>query len=241
MNSGICRCLRYIDDFIILAPDKESAEQQFAQGRRLLARHGLEASQEKEFRGDITRGFVFLGVELANGTIKPSRESRRRMLQNVSTLLREGASAFRSHGKTGTIDPSLSLIRTLYEVRGIVSGWGHHYSFCNEQNIFSQLDQEVDHLLREYLGTYGDSVKRTDPKGRRLLLGVPLLERLASRPFLWTKPKTPQAPPLSLQGANVPNLATSRNSQGWCGPASAGPLRARLPRSTSGPSGALEL
>jgi hypothetical protein len=126
------------------------------------------------------------------------------MLRNVAGLLREGASAFRSYARTGRIAPSDSLSRTLYEARGIVSGWGHYYSFCNETNILSQLDREIDRLLAEYFGTYRDVIKQIDPKSRRLLIGVPLLEEFASHPFLWKKPKPPDAPLLPSQSTTAP-------------------------------------
>ncbi len=125
------------------------------------------------------------------------------------SLLREGASAFRVP-RLDRDDYAVGfLIRTLYEAKGIVSGWGHHYSFCNEKNILSQLDREVDHLLRDYFGAYRDTIKRVDPRGRRHLIGIPLLAEFASHPFLWKTPKIAEASLSSLPGTTVPVLATS--------------------------------
>ena len=187
MNSGSCCCIRYIDDFIILAPDRKTAENQFTCGVKLLAKHGLEVSADKTFRGDVARGFAFLGIELANGAIRPSRESRQRWLANVRNVLDDSMRAFRSHKKSGTMDRSFSLLRTLSEVGGMASAWGAHYSFCNEKNVFSQLDGELDILLRQYLGCYSATIRGAVSKDRRRLLGIPLLEELASRPFQWGK------------------------------------------------------
>jgi len=194
MNAGVCCCIRYVDDFIVLAPDRRTAEHQFACGVKLLGQHGLSVN-EKTTRGGINRPFTFLGIDLGNGAIRPGQESRRRLLANVSAVLYDGACAFRSHAKSGTIDRSATLIRTLYEVSGIVAGWGKHYSFCNEKNIFCQLDSQLDSLLHEYLGVYSDSIKQADSKGKRHLLGIPLLEELVSHPFIWRK--TPPAPQVS--------------------------------------------
>jgi retron-type reverse transcriptase len=203
MNAGICRCIRYIDDFLILAPDRATADLEFSRALSLLAKYNLEVSAKKTFRGDCRRGFVFLGIELGNGAIRPSKESRRRLLTNISKILNEGAHALRSHRKTGNVDRSFSLIRTLTEVGGLVQGWGSHYSFCNEKNIFGQLDQRLNEMLREYLGCYSGEIKRTDEKGRRHLLGVPLLEELAFRPFSWSEPSTTESvvPLLAASGA----------------------------------------
>ncbi len=187
MNSGVCRCIRYIDDFIILGPDRKTTEQQFACGVKLLATHGLDVSADKTFKGDVKRGFGFLGIELVNGAIRPSRESRQRWLTNVRNVLDESMQVFRSHKKSGTIHRSFSLLRTLSEVSGMTSAWGAHYSFCNEKNVFNQLDGELDSLLRRYLGCYSATIRGAASKDRRHLLGVPLLEELASRPLQWGK------------------------------------------------------
>lgn len=188
MNAGASRCLRYIDDFLILAPDRATADREFSRARNLLSTYNLEVSIEKTDRGDATRGFVFLGIEVGNGAIRPSKDSRKRLLSNISEILGDGASAMRTYRKTGKINPALSLIRTLNEVRGVVQGWGSHYSFCNEKNIFAQLDNALTSLLRGYLGRYSHEIERANEKGRRHLLGVPLLEELASHSFSWKEP-----------------------------------------------------
>ena len=45
MNEGDCRCIRYIDDFIILAPNQKVAERCFFRARKLLKKHGMETSE----------------------------------------------------------------------------------------------------------------------------------------------------------------------------------------------------
>ncbi|HEY2547220.1 MAG TPA: reverse transcriptase domain-containing protein [Candidatus Acidoferrum sp.] len=188
MNDGACRCFRYIDDFLILAPTRAQADDAFLRGRNLLLQRGLEVNEKKTLRSDVMRGFTFLGIELKNGAIRPSRESKRRLLDNISSILEDSRYAFKSHRKSGMIPPQRCLIRTLAEVRGIVQGWGSHYSFCNEKNIFGQLDKALDEMFRTYLGCYKEEIRQLDSRGRRRLLGVPLLEELASRPFSWTEP-----------------------------------------------------
>jgi retron-type reverse transcriptase len=216
MNAGGCRCLRYIDDFLILAPNRSAAEYQFSQAKKLLQKHGMEVSPDKTVRSDIGRGFTFLGIELANGAIRPSKQSRTRLLTYVSTAFNEGMHALRQHRKRGAIDAEHCLIRTLYEVRGVVFGWGHHYAFCNERNVFSQLDVEVDAMLREYLGAYGDAVRGMDREGRRHVIGIPLLEELASHPLLWSTSPASQLPTkpsaLSAFGPPRPDRLASPNS-----------------------------
>jgi retron-type reverse transcriptase len=200
MNSGICTCIRYVDDFIILAPDRAVAEHQFCRGLQLLKEHGLTVN-EKTVRTDVKRPFTFLGIDLSNGAIRPSEKSRKRLLTRIEEVLEDGVRACRSHKKTGRMDQSASLVRTLYEVRGIVTGWGKHYSFCNETNIFAQLDEAIDKRVGSYLGAYRDARKGTDRRGSRHLIGVPLLEDFVSDPFVWKTMRVTTPPPLR---ANLP-------------------------------------
>ncbi len=110
MNSGDCRCLRYIDDFLILGRSRAAADAAFSRALTLLSRHGLEVN-DKTHRSDIGQGFVFLGVELQNGAVRPSRESRRRLEDNISEVLSDSVSAFRSYKKGGVMPPRRSLLR----------------------------------------------------------------------------------------------------------------------------------
>jgi retron-type reverse transcriptase len=208
MNADSCRCIRYVDDFIVLAPSRRVAREQFSYGLKLLSQHGLEVSsdREKSFRGDTAQGFGFLGIELHNGAIRPNKESRKRVLDRISAVIEDGIQA---HRKSGKIDQRCSLIRILYEVSGIVAGWGHHYSFCNEKHIFYQLDCEVDQLLRRYLGSYADARQQSDSRSRRRLLGVPLLEELVSHPFVWMNSKSEVSAKIAS-----PSVAVAMQPQG---------------------------
>ena len=188
MNSRRCTCLRYIDDFIILAPNNIEAEKEFSLAVSLLKAHGLQTSGEKTFKGRVLNGFEFLGIEINNGVIRPSRASRKRLLNKVNKALQSSIAGFYEHEKSGRFSPQLSLIRTLTEVSGIVQGWGKQYyfcNFCNDKNLLGQLDSKLDFMLGHYLGTYARVSKPTGQMQRRQLLGIPLLEQLASKPFKW--------------------------------------------------------
>ncbi len=199
MNSRRCTCLRYVDDFIILAPNNIEAEREFSLGASLLKLHGLQISGEKTFKGRVLNGFEFLGIEINNGVISPSRASRKRLLNKVNKALQSSIAGFYEHEKSGRLSPQLSLTRTLTEVSGIVQGWGKQYYFCNDKNLLRQLDSKLDSMFGHYLGTYAKVSKPTGQIQRRQLLGIPLLEQLASKPFKWPEvalhPASPFATP----------------------------------------------
>jgi len=189
MNKGDCRCIRYIDDFLIMARDQESAQKSFSQAATLLKRYGLSTSQSKTFRGSIERGFQFLGIEIGNGRIIPTKESRNKLLAKVKERLDASLEELSSSKECKALDRAHTLIRTLTEVSGIVNGWGHHYSFCNEKNVVGQLDMRLDQLIHEYSRRYASVRKSSDWKKSRRMLGVPLLEELATSPLTWPESK----------------------------------------------------
>jgi retron-type reverse transcriptase len=190
MNAGNCRCIRYIDDFLIMSPDQSAAEMAFSQASLLLGKHGLSTLPSKTSRGPISRGFEFLGIEIGNGRITPSKASRDKLIFKVKAELDSSVAALGTDKGCKNLDSAHTLVRTMTEVSGIVNGWGHHYSFCNEKNVISQLDRRIDQLLRDYSHRYTQLRKFADEKTARRMLGVPLLEELDSRPFLWPKSNT---------------------------------------------------
>ena len=66
-----------------------------------------------------------------------------------------------------------------------VNSWGRAYKFCNEKNAVSQLDDQIDVLLRDYLASYAAARRESSSSVRRRFLGIPSLVEVASEPFDW--------------------------------------------------------
>jgi RNA-directed DNA polymerase len=181
------RCIRYIDDFIILAPTREIAENAFAKAVSLLQRLGLSISANKTQRAKVEEGFEFLGIDLSNGFIRPSKKARERVLASIEATLADSRDAFREHSRSKKLLRALSLLETLKKVRGIILGWGKHYSFCNDSKCFEQIDEKVQALIGSYLAVYREERKNTDDAGRRRMLGIESLAQMERKPFLWPK------------------------------------------------------
>ena len=102
------------------------------------------------------------------------------------------------------------VIRTLTEASGIVQGWGKQYYFCNDKNLLGQLDSKLDTMIRHYLGTYARVSQPSGQIQRRRLLGIPLLEELASKPFKWPEfmpqPTSPFSPTELRHSAPVESM-----------------------------------
>lgn len=190
MNAGDCQSKRYIDDFMVLGPTAASVASRMRLATRLLAAHGMALSPGKSSSEPIcieNDAVEFLGIELVNGLIRPSRKALARLLANVAAEFEKSQQAFEACRQEGRMIKSLSLIATLKRVDGIVRGWGKHYRFCNDEALFARLDDRIDTLLRAYLGAYRVSRERSAERNRRALLGVEQLSLMERTPFIWRK------------------------------------------------------
>ena len=187
MNEGDCRCIRYIDDFIIIAPTKAAASARRRRAVQLLGKLGMELSPEKsaEEPVSVTASFEFLGIELANGLIRPAAKARERLLSSIKSEFASSTQAFENARSTRGMDKSRALIGTLKRVDGIVQGWGKHYRFCNDESLFTRLDAEVADAIKRYLGTYRSARERTIPERQAELLGMEQLAKIKRNPLVW--------------------------------------------------------
>ena len=186
MNEGDCRCFRYIDDVIILAPNERAANARFRKATKLLERHGMQFSSGKSSVAATTfdNGFSFLGIELINGLIRPDGDAIGRFKQKVDSILNASKKAMtKTDGDFPTIQ---ALVPTLSRLSGTVLGWAKHYRFCNDMQTFRSLDEYVDRALGEYLGAYANA-RQDRPTFGRELLGVGTITGIDWASFTWPR------------------------------------------------------
>jgi RNA-directed DNA polymerase len=189
------RCIRYIDDFIIIAPSKDIAENTFSTAQHILKSHGMTVSPAKTKRASIDENFEFLGIEFANGLLRPGKKSRDRVVASISNAFLESIKAMRGYSQSKMIDERLSLIETMCRVSGIMQGWGKHYYFCNDGKCFAHLDGIIENRLKHYLGNYREERTKVDDAGRWMLLGIEALSKMDRQPFAWPKKNQAKAAP----------------------------------------------
>jgi len=187
MNAGDCRCIRYIDDFIILAPSARAAAARLRLARTLLGRLGMECAPGKTSTAPISvmSRIEFLGIELYNGLIRPASDARTRFMGKVRATFDEGRRALKNYSNGQTLAKASALLGTLKRVDGTVQGWGKHYRFCNDLRCFENLDAEIGALIREYLGFYSDQRRATPEARRHAMLGIELLGDIKRTPLIW--------------------------------------------------------
>lgn len=181
------RCIRYIDDFIIIAPNRDIAENMFSVAQASLQSLGMSLSISKTQRAHVVGGFEFLGIEFGNGFLRPAKKSQQRVLDSVANAIADSIKAFRENKDKRTMHHSQSLIETLGRISGIMKGWGKHYYFCNDNKCFKRLDDAIEEKIKHYLGAYREARLKADDADRWRLLGVEALSLMDRTPFEWPK------------------------------------------------------
>ena len=143
--------VRYADDFIVTAADKETLSEVKAMLMAFLAERGLELSEEKTLITHITEGFDFLGFNIRkyNGKliIKPSKKSQERLVEKLHETI------FRWN-KTATQQTLIDLLNP------ILRGWANYYRYVCSKEVFSK----IDHILTNQLMRWG---YRRHPRKKR--------------------------------------------------------------------------
>ena len=122
--------IRYSDDFLVVVPSKEIADEVREIIREFLAIRGLELSPEKTVITHIDDGFDFLSWNFRKYKgkllIKPSQKSIKSITQNLKTIVNKA--------KSWTQD---KLIKTLNPV---IRGWANYHRHIVAKATFQKLD-----------------------------------------------------------------------------------------------------
>ena len=143
--------IRYADDFIVTAPDKETALKAKEVIKSFLIERGLELSDEKTIITNIDEGFDFIGwnIKKYKGKllIKPSRKSIERVVNKISTIIKENKSAQQN--------------RLIEKLNQTITGWSNYHQSAVSNDIF----QKIDHIIFQMLWKWA---KRRHPnKGKK--------------------------------------------------------------------------
>jgi RNA-directed DNA polymerase len=122
--------IRYCDDFLVIVPSKEIADEVSEILHDFLAIRGLELSAEKTVITHIDDGFDFLSWNFRKYKgkllIKPSQKSIKSITQSLKTII--------SKAKSWTQD---ELIKTLNPV---IRGWANYHRYIVSKDTFRKLD-----------------------------------------------------------------------------------------------------
>lgn len=192
MNTSDVLCIRYIDDFLIIAPSTRILSGAFKKAQKILAGLGMTAYQPYDPSGKCDKGttnemFSFLGCDIRKGMIRPSRPSWSELITSIKNEFEESKSLMSDPRKL--VKRKSTLVETLSHTSNVIKGWGSQYSFCNDSLLMTQIDEKLDALIRDYIEFYGQKrrqLENIDKRHKRRLMGVTLISDCKSDPIIQT-------------------------------------------------------
>lgn len=178
MNTRGIRCVRFVDDFILLGPSERHVMKAFESALEALGKLGMTAYDPRKDTGKADAGtpshaIDFLGCLVERGRIQPSDKARKKIVASVSEMLAISVAEF---GDPSAADAKrVSLARTLYNVGNTLRGWRDSYSFCQAPDVFRSIDKKIDDLVVRYLYRFNKAFAQAPKAEARLLAGIPIL------------------------------------------------------------------
>lgn len=180
LNGRGIMCVRYIDDFVILARSQRDLRKAVKSSIAMLHDLGLTAydpfsSARKGAIGGTKEPIDFLGVEIHEGAVRPSASSRQRLIEKIDDLIKRSVQSFTEPERC--YNEKRALVQTLKKIDDTLQGWVTQYEFCSDERVLKRVNALVDKRLGAYLGRYAALRSQTeDALSHRKVLGVRYLE-----------------------------------------------------------------
>lgn len=174
------RCIRYIDDFIVLGKREKKVKIAFNRAIGILRSKGLDAYMLKEKNtkaefGDIRKiPLNFLGCSITKGQVRPRDKARIKLLEKVDKLISDSVTKINS--TQGNVLIKENYINTIITINNTLKGWGGAFSFCNDKMFFKRLDMDIMKKIVEYHALYKKiSSKIMQTEKRQRIFGLQML------------------------------------------------------------------
>ncbi len=176
MNARGITCARFIDDFLILGPNRKSVLKAFNSACRLLKTLNLTTyspaeSAEKAKEGTITDGIEFLGCLIKPGSIVPGTATCDNLIRAVDECIKDGKTNMKWCAG-GNPNVHHGLVRTLYDLNNIIRGWSYAYRYCNRSQVTAKLDNAINKRIQSFFNSYYKLIRKANSIEKRRLLGV---------------------------------------------------------------------
>lgn len=190
LNDRGVKCVRYIDDFLILARSRKAARGALQAGLEILGSLRLQAyvpddGTDKAWAGALSDGFDFLGYRVVRGLNPPSPKSRQKLLASIAGEIAEGKKWITrvlraSEPQTKHLQ---CYVQTLTQIDGILRGWAGAFQHTRSLQTLAHLDSQIDSQLAEFEVWLGRVLATSTPVAHRRAMGIRLLQDSKSAPL----------------------------------------------------------
>ncbi|MEE2945561.1 MAG: reverse transcriptase domain-containing protein [Pseudomonadota bacterium] len=185
LNSESVTAVRYIDDLLMVAKNKEDLDRAVLVASQRLKGFGFQLYEpvprsEKAAYGVCgDTSISFLGCMLQPNRCVQSASSIQRVHSDVTSTLRKSKFAinqFISHNKRLNAEHSESA--TIHSLGKKLYGWKKSFSFCTDQSPFEKLDQDVLKSVSDYKGFVRRKCANATAAQRTKIFGLPILAEI---------------------------------------------------------------
>jgi hypothetical protein len=172
------RCVRYIDDFILLGRSRDSVTKGMAAARTILSALGMdiydpENHPGKAFAGKIGEPFVFLGRELVPGRYAPAEAAKKKLRDTIDDLIRDGQTTIHKAVNGRRLSSAdKAFAPTIVAINNTLRGWRGCYRGSNCPDVLAELDHWVCRRLIDFERYLDTNAPKKSGVGRAAALGL---------------------------------------------------------------------
>jgi len=180
LNSNGLACIRYIDDFVIMAADESQVMKGFRAAKAILRRQGLQVYSPdddplKASKGKVRDGFDFLGCYVKPGLVQPSKAARDRLLEKIDAEIKLTCNLAAMACSGGAGIGVGCYAQAIVNINNTVWGWGKAFRFCTGPQVIKELDRKISKKMQEFEVAISKKLMHADIDVRRKVLGVRML------------------------------------------------------------------
>ncbi|PRZ46000.1 reverse transcriptase domain-containing protein [Tritonibacter scottomollicae] len=185
LNQGGVTAVRYIDDLLMVAPDREALEKAIAHAKERLEAFDFQLykpspGSDKAAEGECgPQSINFLGCMLQPKRCVPSAKSVERLNRDVSDMISKSKAAINASITQGKkLPPSQSESFVIQAIGKKVYGWQKSFAFCSETSVFASVDADIQTKVSDYRNWVHKKSKSAPVDVRMVVFGVPQTEHM---------------------------------------------------------------
>jgi RNA-directed DNA polymerase len=209
-------CVRFIDDFIILADSEKKANKAFENAKDTLKSlnldchdpFGQKVKTEKAAFGKAEDGFVFLGYDIRPGLYQPSLAARKNIEKSINEHISFGKLSIEATKNSGnSYESRQRYAQTHVLLDKVIRGWGDAFAYSNASATLDHMDEHISNQLDAFRDWFAAQLKGQDWKTKRRMGGVGLLADIQSK-SLDDVPFTLENPGRFVRSVNMLTIST---------------------------------
>ena len=184
MNDRGIVCVRYIDDFILLAPSEAKVQAAYQSARTMLKAMGMDVYDLSDTKarndgkvddGNIHNGTDVLGYRISATSLQPCAAARKKFLEKLDKVVKDAKREMKAAADGTSCSHNARYHQSMVLMHKIVWGWSQSFRHTTAKHVFEQIDKEIDKRIENLQKEARRLIPNGDIKTRRRVSGVHLI------------------------------------------------------------------